>query len=313
VMSWLEREDSVGEDVRENLDQLSEEPDLAQDQLVDLKPTVAEDDSEYLKSVSSDPVVVGTKPVLVEEEYTLPTLPWQQVEEDEHGEFQFMVSHILSPEEMYLHPVSELSGQLVQLEVEMGRIAGCEKMARVEEVVVGSVWAVLQEMWYRVRVNAVFHGSVELQSIDYGHYLHEEHHGHHLRRLPPGLASTLPGLAVRCHLSRVRPVQDRGWDKLAMQMINSCLEGVDQHTALVVERNEAGSVGVVITLERQGKFSTVNQRLVEVGCAVSSLFGSNAGTDEVGDSGLVNDWDPLEDYNSTINNYVSKASSYVPG
>jgi len=327
VMSWLEREDSVGEDVRENPDQLSEEPEL-----VDLKPTVAEDDPEYLKIASSDPVVVGTQSVLVEqqeftlptvpgtklvlveeEEYTLPTLSWQQVEEDEHGEFQFMVSHILSPEEMYLHPVSELSGQLVQLEVEMGRIAGCEKMARVEEVVVGSVWAVLQEMWYRVRVNAVFHGSVELQSIDYGHYLHEEHHGHHLRRLPPGLASTLPGLAVRCHLSRVRPVQDRGWDKLAMQMINSCLEGVDQHTALVVERNEAGSVGVVITLERQGKFSTVNQRLVEVGCAVSSLFGSNAGTDEVGDSGLVNDWDPLEDYNSTINNYVSKASSYVPG
>ena len=32
--------------------------------------------------------------------------------------------------------------------------------------------------------------------------------------------------------------------------------------------------------------------------------------------GLVNDWDPLEDdheYNSSIMNYVSKASSYVPG
>ena len=137
--------------------------------------------------------------------------------------------------------------------------------------------------------------------------------------LPPGLASTLPGLAVRFHLSRVRPVQDRGWDKLALKMITSCQDGGgDQYPALVVERSEAGSVGVVIMLERQGKFSTVNQRLVEVGCAVSSLFGSYAGTDEVGDSGLVNDWDPLEDYNSTINNYVasgrrSKASSYVPG
>ena len=63
----------------------------------------------------------------------------------------------------------------------------------------------------------------------------------------------------------------------------------------MVERIEAGSVGVVIMLERQGKFSTVNQRLVEEGCAVSSLFGSYAGTDEVRDSGMVNDWDSLED------------------
>ena len=54
-----------------------------------------------------------------------------------------MVSHIPSPEEMYLHPLSELSGQLSQLEVLLGRIAKCEKvaLARVEEVVVGSVWA----------------------------------------------------------------------------------------------------------------------------------------------------------------------------
>ena len=49
------------------------------------------------------------------------------------------MSHIASPEEMYLHPVSEMSGQLAQLEVEMGRIAGCEKVARVEEVVVPPV------------------------------------------------------------------------------------------------------------------------------------------------------------------------------
>jgi hypothetical protein len=63
----------------------------------------------------------------------------------------------------------------------------------------------------------------------------------------------------------------------------------------VVERIESVLVGVVIMLERQGKFSTVNQRLVEEGCAVSSLFGSYAGTDEVRDSGIVNDWDSLED------------------
>ena len=65
--------------------------------------------------------------------------------------------------------------------------------------------------------------------------------------------------------------------------------------AMLVERIEAGSVGVVIMLERQGKFSTVNQRLLEEGCAVSSLFGSYAGTDEVRDSGMVNDWDSSKD------------------
>jgi hypothetical protein len=90
---------------------------------------------------------------------------------------------------------------------------------------------------------------------------------------------------VRFHLSRVRPVQDRGWDKLALKMITSCQDGGgDQYPALVVERSEAGSVGVVIMLERQGKFSTVNQRLLEEGCAVSSLFGSYAGIDEVRES-----------------------------
>jgi hypothetical protein len=35
--------------------------------------------------------------------------------------------------------------------------------------------------------------------------------------------------------------------------------------------------------------------LVEEGCAVSSLFVSYAGNDEVRDSGMVNDWDSLED------------------
>jgi hypothetical protein len=134
-----------------------------------------------------------------------------------------MVSHITSPEEMYLHPVSEFSGQLAQLEVLLGRIAECKKVARVEEVVVGSVWAVLQEMWYRVSVNTVTHGQVELQYIDYGRYLCVGHHGHHLHHLPPGLASTLPVLAVKCLLSRVKSVLDKGWDKLASQIyISNC-------------------------------------------------------------------------------------------
>merc|ERR1719315_744902 len=167
-------------------------------------------------------------------------------------------------------------------------------------------------MWYRVKVSRIAQSGVELKSLDYGHLAQAPHDqdGLLLHRLPPGLASTLPCLAVRCHLARLRAATDRGWDKLAMQMIKSCLEGVEQHSCMVVEQDEAGgSVGIIITLEREGTFSTVNQKLVEVGCAVSSLFGSgdesDAGVGPEGDSGMVNDWDPLEESNSTINNFMA--------
>ena len=62
------------------------------------------------------------------------------LQEDEHGEFLFMVSHIISPEEMYLHPVSEMSGQLTKLEEDLAIHAESQQITRVVEVVVGSVW-----------------------------------------------------------------------------------------------------------------------------------------------------------------------------
>ena len=103
-------------------------------------------------------------------------------------------------------------------------------------------------------------------------------------------------------------------------MIKSCLEGEEQHSAMVVEQDEGGeSVGIIITLEREGTFSSVNQRLVEVGCAISSLFGSeesDAGVGPEGDSGMVNDWDPLEESNSTINAFMAGgelSKKYSPG
>ena len=42
-------------------------------------------------------------------------------------------------------------------------------------------------------------------------------------------------------------------------------------------------------MEKQIMFSTVNQRFVKVGCAVSSVFGSDEGMDEVEDSRMVKD------------------------
>ena len=84
VISWLDREESLGDDVKHSLDQETEpfeEQDFTQYQLVDIKSGVDEDDPpEPVKIVSNDPVVDG-EPVTVEEgDHTLPTLVWQQVE-----------------------------------------------------------------------------------------------------------------------------------------------------------------------------------------------------------------------------------------
>jgi hypothetical protein len=53
-----------------------------------------------------------------------------------------------------------------------------------------------------------------------------------------GQHSPCPGCEVPPDHTRVRPVQDKGWGKLALQMITSGLKGVDQHIALVVERSD---------------------------------------------------------------------------
>ena len=44
---------------------------------------------------------------------------------------------------------------------------------------------------------------------------------------------------------------------------------------------------------------------MEVGCAVSSVFGDQTGVDDLVDSGLVNDWDPMADYFSNTNKYMT--------
>ena len=56
-----------------------------------------------------------------------------------------------------------------------------------------------------------------------------------------------------------------------------------------------------------------------MGCAISSLFGSeesDAGVGPEGDSGMVNDWDPLEESNSTSNAFMAGgelSKKYSPG
>ena len=86
-------------------------------------------------------------------------------------------------------------------------------------------------------------------------------------------------------MAKVKPVQEEGWDKLALQVLTHCLQGKGLHSVLLVEREE-GSLGVVVMVENQEIFSTVNQRQVKVSCAVSSVFGSQEGTYEMEDSGM---------------------------
>ena len=69
-------------------------------------------------------------------------------------------------------------------------------------------------------------------------------------------------------MAKVKPVQEEGWDKLALQVLTHYLQAEGLHSALLVEREE-GSLGVVVMMENQEIFSTVNQRQVKVGCAVS--------------------------------------------
>merc|ERR1719186_369201 len=236
--------------------------------------------------------------------YTPPSLAMQDVEVDVNGEFQLLVSHIVSPDELYVHPVQETSGNLASLKEELQIKAFGEEVARELEVVVGSVWAVHQQEWFRVIVNSGENGRVTLQALDYGHYLLAIGVDQ-LHRLPAGLPSSLPGMAVRCHMVNVRPVRVGGWDKLALQVLTHCLQGEGQYTALLVERKES-SLGLAIIVEDQGMFNTVNQKLVKVGCAVSSMFGSQDGSGEKEDSGMVNDWDPMaEEFNGSTNKYMT--------
>ena len=51
------------------------------------------------------------------------------------------------------------------MEQELQTMAECEEVAKEEEVVVGSVWAVQE--WYRVVAVRIDHGKVALQSLDY--------------------------------------------------------------------------------------------------------------------------------------------------
>merc|ERR1711915_919923 len=110
--------------------------------------------------------------------------------------------------------------------------------------------------------------SVKVQSIDYGFYLEKQNMIFH--RLPLGLARTLPGLAIRCHLFNIGPAYHLGWNLGATNMMKSYNAGLSQLTGLIQERRE-NSLGLEIILKTSLNETTLNQKLVDVGFAIICL------------------------------------------
>ena len=97
-------------------------------------------------------------------------------------------------------PVQETSGNLSQLEQELQTMAQSEQVAKEVEVAVGNAGVVyggssLCETWKSCT------SVLELWSPPAGCSFQSPA----LHRLPAGLASSLSGLAVRCHKAMIRP------------------------------------------------------------------------------------------------------------
>ena len=62
--------------------------------------------------------------------YSPPHLDMQDVQLDDNGEFHCMVSVIISPEEFYVHPIQESSGDLTKVERELDSLVQGDKGQR---------------------------------------------------------------------------------------------------------------------------------------------------------------------------------------
>jgi len=246
--------------------------------------------------------------------YSAPILAMQELEVDINGEFQFFVSHVESPDELYVQPVQETTANLLKLEQEL-EMAVTQDVARKVEVIVGSAWAVhLEKKWFRVRVESVDELTVNISYLDYGHILQQPLEIHRLHRLPLGIVSTLPGLAVKCHMSNVRPV-GKFWDKLALQVLTKYLGGKELFSGLLVSKTDSSMEVLVILEGKSGDLSTVSRKLVEAGCAFSSEFVEV--TNDFDDDDL--DWDPLAEDMEDCNIHGDRDGKdfvktiYIPG
>ena len=141
-----------------------------------------------------------------------------------------------------------------------------EVNATLEELKLGTVWALFSEKWYRVRITSISDGYVEVQSLDYGFRMEKVCYLQ-LHRLPKGIARSVPGVCIRCHLFQLKPTSIENWCKLWEDFVKRSFVDSIVQNGQIKDQSSSDSMGIIITFKENGSVVNFNQRLVEVGLA----------------------------------------------
>jgi len=202
------------------------------------------------------------------------------------------VSHVESPHLFHILPLLPQIARLVELEEDLMTIQRLPSI-RVQ-VNVGSVYAVFHEdYWLRVRIEAVSENEdcrIRGQSIDYGYSL-SNLASSSLFPLPDGVSRSLPGLAVQCSLSQIKPKDGDVWSPEASQLLR---ELTDPEVVVEASGLSIGNGNMNVGDLRE---TTNNLSMCE-----SLVYLNEA--DIVRNSDLTL-WDPMRKaYKTTANNYL---------
>merc|ERR1719167_1168650 len=164
--------------------------------------------------------------------------------------------------------------------------------AKVDDVMEGSCWAYFDgKKWFRVKIIALSNLKADIQYLDYGRRKNCVDI-HLLNRLPSGLASVTPGIAVKCHLAHITMKDlSEAWKQYAIKIIENFLETFTKPTGLLVETKN-DSIGIIVTDDKNEKI--LNKEMVECSCASSHFFGPIE--DDVLDTIASKTWNPVEDF-----------------
>ena len=219
-------------------------------------------------------------------------LEQQEVVLDSSREFRWLLGHLACPGEVWVQPVQAATSRLLDLEQVLEEEA-VGVMATVEECRQGTCWALHTSRsplgwpgasaWLRVRV--VEEGEeATVRCIDYGPSLVVTASSF-LYHLPPGLPSTLPGLAVRCSL---HPLAPGGWVPGAAAAARALLDMATVYTAHVPPGTATSPLPIVVALQAEAAEPyepTLNELLQEEAATA---------------------WDPMtSDYKTITNNYLT--------
>ena len=255
------------------------------------------------EGLESTGVEVGLEPeevVLEQEGFKLELVPEQQDEEvvleqqevmlDSSREFRWLLGHLEGPGEVWVQPVQAATRRLLHLEQVLEEV-GVGVVASVEECRQGTCWALHTPSlpawrgapaWLRVRVEEEGEEAT-VRSVDYGPSLVVAPSS--LHHLPPGLPTTLPGLAVLCSL---HPLAPGGWAPGAGEAARALLDMETVYTARVPPGPPTSPLPIVVELQAEAGelHSTILNELLQEEAATP--------------------WDPMtSDYTTITNNYLT--------